>query len=232
MWLSNVHPVTWQNHLEDLLVFGHFWENLSLDRGGPVLNSINDRGVEKVKTGVDLVGDEHWRLLHEFLDSIVLISNNDAIFGWVLDLGHHDGTIATVGFVEFDEGFQWIMANNIGVENKEEVVGVVGKDDVLGEADWTSSSKWLVLKTASNLDLVHFFVLFELLHHYLWLVINSQNNLGNTSLSQCLNLMAKNWQVAEVHQWLRNSECEWSESGTETAYEDQSFHLFLSCFIF
>lgn len=112
------------------------------------------------------------------------------------------------------------MANNIGVENEKKSVSVVLKDNLLGELDWTSGTKWLVLEGASDLDIVLLLKDFELLHHNLWLVVDGKDNFGNTGSCESLNLMAENREVAEVHQWLWYGQSQWSKSGSETTDEN------------
>lgn len=121
------------------------------------------------------------------------------------------------------------MADNIRVENEKESAWVVSKDEVLGKSDWTGSTHWHVLQAASNFDIVFLLEPCELLHHHFWLIVNSKNDLSNSSLGKCLNLMAKNWKVAEVNEWLWDSKGERSESGTESSNKNQSFHEVVVC---
>ena len=44
--------------------------------------------------------------------------------------------------------------------------------------------------------------------------------------------MAQNWEVAEVNQWLGDGKGKWSKSGSETSYENQSFHNVFILFIY
>jgi len=113
MWLSNVHPVTWEDHLVDLLFIRHFWEDLSLDGGRPVLNSINHSGIEEVQTCIDFVRDKYRWFLNELLDLIVIVSDDHAIFCWVFNLGYHDGTFTTVRLVELDHLVQRVVADDV-----------------------------------------------------------------------------------------------------------------------
>ena len=220
LWLSNIHPVSWQDHLEDLTLIGHLWEDFSLDGSWLGWDSIDHAGVEKIKTGVDLVGDEHLWLLDESLDLVVFVSDNNTVLGWVLNLGDHDGSLLLVALVEFDHLVKWVVANNIRVKNEEEVVSVVLKDDVLGKSDWSSGTEWLVLERAGDLHVIFLLKDLELFHHHFWLVVDGENNFGNSSCGKSLDLMAKDWEVAEVHQWLWDGQSQWSESGSESTYEN------------
>ena len=60
--------------------------------------------------------------------------------------------------VEFNHLSQWIVTNDVCIENEKEPRGVVRKQDILSEPDWASSAQRLRLKRAcdfnSILDLV------------------------------------------------------------------------------
>ena len=49
VWLTNIHPVSRENHLVNLFFTRHLWEDFSFYRSWSVFNSVNDVGVEKVK---------------------------------------------------------------------------------------------------------------------------------------------------------------------------------------
>lgn len=102
-WLAYVHPVAWQFELVELLLCRHCGENFSLNRGWAVLNAVDDVEVEQVETRVDLVADKDLGLLHEAFNLTILLSDDDAIACWVLYLCHHNGALAAVVPVEFNQ---------------------------------------------------------------------------------------------------------------------------------
>ena len=97
----------------NLLLLSHLWENLPLDTSGPVLDPVDDACVEQVKTRIDLIADEDLRLLDELEDLLLLICNDDTIFGGVLDLGYHNSALFAMGLVELNHLVEWVMANNV-----------------------------------------------------------------------------------------------------------------------
>ena len=120
MWLTNVHPVTWKHHLIDLIILSHLGEDLPLDRSWSVLNPVYYRNVEQVEACVDLVRDENLWLLNKLFDFVILVRDDNAIFGWILYFSHHNRALATVRFVELNQLVEWVVANDVGVEDEEE----------------------------------------------------------------------------------------------------------------
>lgn len=86
----------------ELAICAHGGEGLLLDGGGAELDAIEDAGVEDVETGVDSVADELDRLLDEAVDARVVVGlvHDDTVFRRLLDLGHDDGSLISVCFVE------------------------------------------------------------------------------------------------------------------------------------
>jgi len=111
--LSNIHPVSWQNHLEDFLLISHFWEDFSLNGSGFIFNSINDGNIKKVETGVNLVANEDLRLLNKSGYLSRIFSDDNTIFSRVLNLSDHNGSLTPMALVIFHHLVQRIMANDI-----------------------------------------------------------------------------------------------------------------------
>ena len=145
MWLTNIHPVSWQNHLKDLSFFSHLWEDFSFNRSGSIFNSINNWSVKQVETSVDLVADVNLWLLNETFDFIVFISYNNTILWWILNLSDHDGSFFSMWFMEFNQLVQWIIANNIWVKHKAETFWIIFQYQLLCKSDRTSSSQRFIL---------------------------------------------------------------------------------------
>ncbi|KFY11986.1 hypothetical protein V492_04157 [Pseudogymnoascus sp. VKM F-4246] len=100
--LADVHPEALEVEGVELAVLAHRGEGLLLDGGGAELDALEDAGVEDVEAGVDAVADELDGLLDEAVDARVVVGlvHDDSVLGGLLDLGHDDGALIAVGFVE------------------------------------------------------------------------------------------------------------------------------------
>ena len=68
------------------------------------------------------------------------------------------------------------------------------------------------------------FVCLDGRHHDIWLVIDSQDDLNDTSLGQGFNLVAQNWLVAKVNERFGDGEGHGAQSSAEATNENQGFH--------
>ena len=152
--LTNVHPVAWKFHLVEVVGSGHDGEDLTLNRGGSVLNAVNDIDVEQVESSVDLVAHKGLRLLDEALDLAVLLGDDDTVAGGFLDTGHDNSALLAVVLVELDELLKGVLADDIGVENKEESGLVVLTDLGLSKLEGTSSAHRGILDGDGDLDAI------------------------------------------------------------------------------
>lgn len=84
------------------------------------LDTLKHGRVEDVDTGVDLVTDKLLWLLDEAVDSARSRKlEDDTKAGGLVDLGHHDGTLAAVRQVEVAQLLEGVRAGNVRVENEE-----------------------------------------------------------------------------------------------------------------
>lgn len=63
---------------------------------------------------------------------------NNTVFRWLLHSCDDNGSLVSVGVVELDELLEWVVADNIGVEDEE--WGVVFSENLLSELERTSSA--------------------------------------------------------------------------------------------
>lgn len=153
-WLSNVHPVAWQLHLVKMRLSGHDGENLPLDRGRSVLDSVDHVQAEQVETSIDFITDEGLWLLDEALNLAIILGHDYTVACRVFDLGHDNSALLAMALVILDELLQWVLTNDIRVENKEEARLVVGSKVGLGELNGSGGAHWLGLQTHGDLDSV------------------------------------------------------------------------------
>lgn len=143
--LTDVHPEALKVERVELTVLGHRGESLLFNRGGSEIDSLEHARVENVDTGIDSVSDELNGLLDEAVDSrrVVWLVDNDTVFRWLLDLGDDNGSLLAVCLVEVCQLFEWVLADDIRVEDEE--WGVVLAENLLGELQGTGGSKRLRL---------------------------------------------------------------------------------------
>lgn len=86
----------------------------------PYLDALQDAGVEDVEPGVDLVGHEDTRFLHEAADAAgVGLAHHHAVLGWLFHTGHHQRALAAVLPVETGQRREGELADHVAVEDKE-----------------------------------------------------------------------------------------------------------------
>jgi len=98
----------------------HDGEDFPLDRCGSILDAVNHVEAEQVESSVYFVANKGLRLLDKALDLAVLLSNDNTVASWVLHLGHHNGTLLAMASVVFNKLLEWVFADHIRVEDKEE----------------------------------------------------------------------------------------------------------------
>lgn len=157
--LSDIHPEALQVKGVQLSILAHRWESFLLNRCRSELDAVQHTWAKNVDTCVNSVPDEFDWLLDEAVNSrvVVRLVDNDTIFRWLLDLCDNNGTLVTVCFVKCKEFREWVLADDIGVENKEGL-GVLSQD-LLSQLKRTSSSQGFGLDGECNLDVEALFVL-------------------------------------------------------------------------
>lgn len=210
----------------ELVVLDHSGEGLLLDRSRAELDTVEDRGVEDVHAGVDTVTDELNGLLDESVDqrTVAGLVDNDTILGRLLDLGDDNGTLVAVVLVESQEVLEGVVADDIGVEDEER--RVVLSENALSKLQGASSVEGLSLDGELDVDVVLLLVLQRMLElgpktryrvgsysylgqellHDLRSVVDSENDIGNTSCDQRLNLMHNHGLVTELDKGLGESQ--------------------------
>lgn len=68
------------------------------------------------------------------------------------------------------------------------------------------------------------FVLFEVGHHDLGLIVDGEDDLGDAGLGEGFDLVANDWLVAEVNAGLGEGERHGPKPGAESADENKRFH--------
>ena len=223
--LANVHPEAGELHAVQLLVRSDRGEHLRLDGGLGEGDAVKDRLGEDINTSVDLVADKSLGLLDEALNlAILLVVDNDAILGGVLDLGGQDGALAAVRVVEREELLQGEAAGNVGVEDEEGLV--VLHKLVAGEREGAGGAEGLRLvgEDEGHAELLRPDV--HLLTHEVGAVSDGEDDVGDASLLQRNDLMDDHWLVAEGDEGLGGREGEGAEAGAEATDEDEGAHTF------
>lgn len=83
--------------------------------------------------------------------------HHDTIFGGFFDLGDDDGALVAVGFVELGELFKRVVADDVGVENKER--GAVFAESLFGKFEWAGGAEGFGFDGEFDVDVVLFRVL-------------------------------------------------------------------------
>ena len=129
-----------------------------------------------------------------------------------------------MSLVEGGEIGEWVVADNVGVEDKEWLV--VLAENLLGELEWSSGPEGLGLDRECDLDVVCLLVLMaavsvrlvfhgrqtgiaylcEVLLHNLRAVVDRKDNVSDTGSSKGLDLVEDHALVSEFNQWLWKSE--------------------------
>lgn len=84
--------------------------------------------------------------------------DNDTILGRLLDLGDNNGTLISVCLVESSQFLKWIIACDIGVEDKKGAV--ILAENLFSEFEGTSSAQRLGLNREGDGDTKFFLILF------------------------------------------------------------------------
>lgn len=119
--MTNVHPEPFQVKGVEFPGLADGGEGLLLDRSRTQVNPLEDTRVQKVDTGVDSVSDKLDGLLDKTINPRRMgwLVNDNTKLGGLVHLGHHNGTFIAMSLVEFREILEGIVANDIGVEDKE-----------------------------------------------------------------------------------------------------------------
>lgn len=92
---------------------------------------------------------------------------DDTIFRWLFYSCNHNGSLIAVIVVELDQLLEWIVANNIGVQDEER--GVVFSENLLSEFERASGAQGFGLDGELDANVVFLLVLH----------IEFQHNLGS-----------------------------------------------------
>jgi hypothetical protein len=198
-------------------------ESLLLDGGRAQLNAVQDRGVEDVDTRVDAVSDELDGLLDEAVDARVVIRlvDNDSVLARLLDLCDNNGALLAVSLVESGQLFEGELANDVGVEDEER--RVVLSEGLLSQLERAGGSQWLGLDGELDVHAVLFLVLLEGFGHDLGAVVDGEDDVGDASSGQSLNLVDNHGSVAELDEGFGEGEGERAQTGAEATDENESW---------
>jgi hypothetical protein len=204
--LTDIHPEALEVEGMELAVLADGGECLLLDGGGAQLDAVEDAGVHDVNTGVDTVANELDGLLDEAVNAggVVRLVNDDTVLGGLVNLGDDDGTLLTVGAVELGELLEGVVANDIGVQDEER--RIILAQDLLRQLQRTSSAQRFGLDGELNAHTILLLVLLQGGDHHIGAVVDSQDNIGDTSSSQALDLVQDHGAVTKLHQRLREGE--------------------------
>lgn len=93
----------------ELTLLGDDGEDLLLNRSRLELDPVENGRVEEVDAGIDSVADELDGLLDESVDDgRVGLLDNDTVGRGLGNLGHHDGTLASVSAMEGAGVSEWV----------------------------------------------------------------------------------------------------------------------------
>jgi len=179
-----IGQLTFEIHAEELIIRGHLGEDFLFNGGRAGLNPVEDRGIEHVDAGVDLVGDEDLGLLDELVNMPVSVGlgDNHTILGGLIHLGDEDRALLSVVPVELQHLLERERADNVTVEHKEG--RVVLSQNLLGKGQRTGGAQRLGLHREVNLD----FELMESGSAPNWAAKKGENGVvgGQTSVSYFL----------------------------------------------
>lgn len=159
LWLTNVHPEPFQVKGVEFPGLADGGEGLLLDRSRTQVNPLEDTRVQKVDTGVDSVSDKLDGLLDKTINPRRMgwLVNDNTKLGGLVHLGHHNGTFIAMSLVEFREILEGVVANDIGVEDKE--WRIVLAQDLLSQLQRPRSAQGFGFDGEFNFDVVLFLVL-------------------------------------------------------------------------
>ncbi|KAH3663754.1 hypothetical protein OGAPHI_005156 [Ogataea philodendri] len=202
------------------LVLNQDWEGLVFNRSWSHLNQVDNGWVQDVDTSVDSVTNKLDWLLNESLDKVwnVSVVDNDTVLGWLIDLGGDDSSLSTVVSVELEQVGEWVLTDNVRVQNEDWSV-ILGQD-LLSEFERTSSAQRLLLDRKGDVNTVFLLVLLQSTNHNFWLVVDSQNNIGTTSVGQSFDLVQDHRSVTKLNKWLWERQGQRSQTSTITTNQD------------
>ena len=114
---------------------------------------------------------------------------------------------------------KWIFADDIAVQDKKRLV--VFAEYFFGQLQRTGCAEWFCLDAESDLDVVPLPVRFEGFCHDIGAIIDGENDVGDTSSRQRLDLVKDHGSVGEFDEGLRESEGQRSQAGAEAPDEDE-----------
>ena len=157
--LADVHPEALEVEGVQLAVLADGWEGFLFDACGAQLDAVEHAGVEDVDAGVDAVADELDGFFDEAVDTggVVGFVHHDAVFGGFFDFGHDDGAFVAVGFVEFGQLGEGVVADDVGVEDEEG--GRVFAEGFGGEFQGAGGAEGFAFDGEFDFDVVLLFVL-------------------------------------------------------------------------
>ena len=157
--LADVHPEAVEVEGVELAVVADGREGFLFDARGPQLDPVEHAGIEDVDARVDAVADELDGFLDEAVDPgrVVGFVHHDAVFRRFFDFGDDNGAFVAVGFVEFGELGEGVIADDVGVEDEE--WRRVFAEGFGGEFEGAGGAKGFGFDGEFDLDVVLLFVL-------------------------------------------------------------------------
>ena len=226
--LTDVHPEAGQLHGVQLRVVAHVRKDLLLYGHVSQLDAIENGRIEDVEAGVDLVRDELLGLLDEALDAArVVVVDDDAVLGRLLDLGDHDGALALVSVMKGEHLLERKLAYDVAVEHEERLARLV--EVVLGERERTGRAERLLLLRHGDLDAQAGRLHAHLLLQHVRQIAHRQYDLVDARLGQRLDLMQHHRLVGELDQRLRLGQRQRTEACAVATYKNQCLHYLREC---
>jgi hypothetical protein len=125
--LTDIHPVSRQFQLVELLVIRHGWKDFALYRSWSEWNPFQNVGIEQVHAGIDLIRHELSRFLHEALNHSLLVCHYYTVATWVFHFCDNQRAFTTMTLVEFDHFGEWVVTNNVSIKNEKQSLRVVSE---------------------------------------------------------------------------------------------------------
>jgi len=148
--LTNVHPESLKLELENFTITRHLGENFALNWAGPVWNTFKHRFIKQVETGIDVITYKLSRFLDKAINLLVFFCHYNAVFAWVLHLGHSDSAFSAPMQVSFNHLVQRKIACNIGVEHEDLAVFPASAEEIRRNSQGSSSSHGDILNNIMN----------------------------------------------------------------------------------
>lgn len=114
---------------------------------------------------------------------------------------YNNGTFVTMAKMEISELFEWIVADDIAVQNEERAI-VLGQN-LPGKSKRTGGTKRLGFHREGDGDIEFFFILLKSGYHYFWSVVDRKNDICDTSLHYKIPVSLRN-QSPGFHQMTRH----------------------------